>query len=91
MKTTNETRLRPFTPSDWDAFSGCNTASPEIYYGTGVVVIADGPGVEVIFYPEEVVYAATYPNRRLARRVANALIAAPFHAVAVALLDRVSS
>jgi len=38
--------LRPFTESDWDAFSGCHTEEPLIGEFNDVTVVVDGDTVE---------------------------------------------
>ena len=51
MKLIAETKFRPFTKSDWQAFSGCQTENPMIGENGRWAIIIDGD--EVTFCYED--------------------------------------
>ena len=42
LKLVGETEFRPFTKSDWQAFSGCQTENPMIGENGNWAIIIDG-------------------------------------------------
>ena len=42
------TEFRPFTLSDWDAFSGCNSECPMIGENGNDLIIIDGDEIQII-------------------------------------------
>jgi len=41
-------QFRPFTQEDWQAFNGCETATPKIFEGEALIVVLDGSAVFVL-------------------------------------------
>jgi len=85
MNTTTTT-LRPFTKSDWQTWSGCESENPEVGEidygnGTGLSVILDEKFVNVVEWNEDgsasPVYGQSFDTPALARVVANAILGDP--------------
>lgn len=83
----NQTELRPFTDSDWDCFSGCESDNPRIAEGTSWHLIVDGQDVEFTHDDSAAQWVVTFPDCRTALRVAYAIIASPTRSVVAALLE----
>jgi hypothetical protein len=85
----NATALRPFTRSDWDAYAGCETETPEIGNGPKVEVVLDGDSVCASVHAPNgsgchaFLYAGQFPNSAVARLVALAVLADPSQAEAL--------
>jgi hypothetical protein len=91
MKNTDRpTRLRPFTQWDWNAFSGCDSATPMIAEGPFWTLVLDGRGVEFLTQPDGddgPTWNGMFPDEETARRVAYAILASPTRGVVTSLLE----
>ena len=88
-------QLRPFTKQDWQAFSGCESDSPEIAELTGTfdgVLILDGETVQVIENDQAAsFYTKDCSSPSCARLVALAILSSEQPVILAAeLLDEVS-
>lgn len=66
--------FRPFTAQDWQAFSGCESASPLIAEGDEIVVVIDGATVYVC--NEDDHESETFKSQEQALAIATAVLAA---------------
>lgn len=48
-----KTQFAPFTDSDWEAFSGCESATPFIGYNGDFTIVIDGETINTIHAEDE--------------------------------------